>query len=92
VNLAYLLAAHLVCFGATTEHGPSLLHLSLTLGLLTAGYFWVYLTTPWDLVFHVKYSIDRLLMQQWPGFVLLFFLAARTPEESFGRADAASNA
>ena len=89
VSLTYLLPIYLACVGATLAHRESLTQLGLTLCLMLAGYFFVYLTTPYDLGFHLKWSLDRVLMQQWPGFVLLYFLAALTPEESFGKGAAA---
>jgi hypothetical protein len=85
VNLAYLLAIYLVCVGATLRRKRIVLQLGLTLCLMLAGCFIVYLTTPHDLVFHVKFSMDRLMMQQWPGFIFLYFLVARSPEEALGR-------
>ena len=84
VSLTYLLPIYLVCVGATLKHRASVMQLSLTLCLMLAGYFLVYLTTPYDLAFHIRWSMDRLLMQQWPGFVFLFFLTALTPEEALG--------
>jgi hypothetical protein len=48
--------------------------------LMLAGYFFVYLTTPYDLAWHVTGSVGRLFLQLWPSIVFLFFLAARSPE------------
>ncbi|HEX7177443.1 MAG TPA: glycosyltransferase family 39 protein [Pyrinomonadaceae bacterium] len=86
VNLTYLLAIYLVCAGVSRKHRSGVIHVGLTLCLMLAGYFWVYLTTPYELVFHVRFSMDRLLLQLWPGFLLLYFLAATAPEEAFGQA------
>jgi hypothetical protein len=85
INLAYLLLIYLVCIGATLKHKRSVVQLSLTLCLMLAGYFWVYLTSPYDLAFHVSTSIERLLLQMWPSFIFLYFLTTLTPEESFRR-------
>jgi hypothetical protein len=54
---------------------------SLTLMLMTCGYFMVYVFTPNDLVWQLGSSLDRLLMQLWPLAIFTFFLWARTPEE-----------
>jgi len=31
---------------------------------------------------NLTFSLSRLLIQLWPGFVFLYFLAVRTPEEA----------
>jgi len=50
--------------------------------LLSAAYLAAYVATPYDLSWHLYTSVDRLLVQIWPLFVLVFFLAVRTPEEA----------
>jgi hypothetical protein len=37
-----------------------------------AGFFFVYLTTPLKLAFHVETSLLRLVLQLWPSAVFLF--------------------
>ena len=51
----------------------SVLALALTLG----GYFAVYLITPYDIYWHLRFSLDRLFLQLWPAAVFLFFLRVR---------------
>ena len=46
-----------------------------------AAYALAYLTTPHDLEWHLKTSLDRLILQLWPVFLLIFFTAIRTPGE-----------
>jgi hypothetical protein len=58
-------------------HRASILALILTF----AGYFCVYLVTPYDLSWHLRFSLDRLFLQLWPSALFLFFLALR-PQES----------
>ena len=82
VSLTYLLPFYILCFGVTLKHKLTILQLGLMLLLMCAGYFWVYQTTPYDVAFHIKFSMDRLMMQQWPAFVFLFFLTAMSPNES----------
>ena len=43
--------------------------------LLLAGYYCVYLISPYDLVWHIKYSLQRLYIQLFPSVLFLFFLA-----------------
>ena len=61
------------------EHGI------VVLTLLLIGYFFVYLTTPLNLEFHLRTSLQRLLIQLWPSFVFLYFLVVsrKFPDLSF---------
>jgi hypothetical protein len=47
----------------------------LTLALTLAGYFAVYVITPYDLYWHLRFSLNRLFLQIWPCALFLFFLA-----------------
>jgi hypothetical protein len=65
---------------------------ALLIALILAGYYGVYLLTPWDLGWHLEYSLVRLLLQLWPAAILLWGLAASdrnsTPPESAPKARA----
>ncbi len=52
----------------------------LTVTLVAAGYFAVYLFTTQDLAWQLQTSLSRLYAQLWPSFVLLSFLAISPPE------------
>jgi hypothetical protein len=47
-------------------------------------YFGVYLITPYDLNWHMNYSMDRLLIHLFPMALLSFFLFVNTPEDALG--------
>jgi hypothetical protein len=49
----------------------------LALALTLAGYFAVYLITPYDIYWHLRFSLGRLFLQLWPAAVFLFFLRVR---------------
>jgi len=49
----------------------------LALALTLAGYFAVYLITPYDIYWHLRFSLPRLFLQLWPATVFLFFLVVR---------------
>ena len=51
------------------------------LGLMLASYYFVYVTTPFDIMWHVTTSVDRLLVQLWPGLVLTVFLGLEPDPE-----------
>jgi hypothetical protein len=54
---------------------------SLTLLVMLAVYFAVYIATPLDLPFQLLTSLDRLLLQLWPAALFVYFLAVRTQSE-----------
>lgn len=52
------------------------LHASiLTVTLTLAGYFAIYIITPYDLYWHLRFSLNRLFLQLWPCIIFLVFLA-----------------
>ncbi|GAH41772.1 unnamed protein product, partial [marine sediment metagenome] len=53
--------------------------LALRITLLSGIYFLVYLFTPKDLVWHLSTSMERLVTQIFPSFILLFFLVVSGP-------------
>jgi hypothetical protein len=52
--------------------------MTMILGLLLAAYYVVYVTTPFDITWHVTTSVDRLLVQLWPALVLTVFLGLQS--------------
>jgi hypothetical protein len=53
----------------------------LVLGLMLAGYYCIYLITPYDLTWHLRTSLNRLFIQLWPSGVFVFFVAVASPGE-----------
>jgi hypothetical protein len=80
----YLLTIYAWLLGVKTERSErtTLLTLTATLGLIMVGYFFVYVTTPRDLEWHLTFSLDRLLIQLWPSIVLLYFFLVNSPENA----------
>ena len=56
--------------------------MAAVLGLMLASYYVVYVTTPFDITWHVSTSIDRLLVQLWPAVVLTVFMGLRSSDFS----------
>jgi hypothetical protein len=46
----------------------------ITLSFILAGYFAIYLITPYDLYWHLRFSLNRLFLQLWPSVLFLLFL------------------
>lgn len=83
----YMLVVYAWLLGVKRERAGrlALLTPAAVLGFISAGYFFIYVTTPRDLEWQLTFSLDRLLIQLWPSFVLLFFLSVRSPEEALAR-------
>ena len=47
----------------------------LALALTLAGYFAIYLISPYDIYWHLHFSLTRLFLQLWPSAIFLFFLS-----------------
>jgi hypothetical protein len=46
-----------------------------TLAFMLAGYFAIYIITPYNLHWHLRFSLSRLFLQLWPCTIFLFFMA-----------------
>ncbi len=53
----------------------------ITLALTLAGYFAIYVITPYDLYWHLRFSLNRLFLQLWPSAIFLFFLKSSLPRK-----------
>lgn len=91
---AYMLLIYPCFVGLKTQsrERTTLLTMSVCLGLMLTGYFFVYVTTPRDLEWHLRFSLDRLLIQLWPSLVLLYFFIVRSPEQAIDKPKEANQA
>jgi len=62
-----------------TERTPGFRIGLITLALTLAGYFAIYVITPYDLYWHLRFSLSRLFLQLWPSAILLFSLKSSLP-------------
>jgi hypothetical protein len=78
-----LLIIYLIFMGVNVKvyDRLSVINTSLILLSMAGGFFLVYLLTPHNLYWHLTTSLNRLLMQLWPSFLFLFFMAVKTPEQ-----------
>jgi hypothetical protein len=56
--------------------------LFLAISLLTVAHIAVYVLTPYDLAWHLGTSLNRLLIQLWPTFLLALFLQVQLPDSA----------
>ena len=47
---------------------------AIALALTLAGYFLIYVITPYDVYWHLRFSLNRLFLQLWPSAIFLCFL------------------
>lgn len=51
----------------------------LTLGIMLTGFFFIYIITPENLDWHLRTSLDRILLQIWPMTIFLFWQTVGRP-------------
>lgn len=61
------------------DRGATRLILSISIALTAVGYFFAYVITPVDFQWQLSTSLNRLLLQLWPGLVFLIFLMIQDP-------------
>ncbi len=83
MHITPVVAAHLLLMGTSPDHvRPARSRMLATmLALVTAAYAMAYVTTPNDLEWHLRTSLDRLILHLWPICLLLLFITTRTPSE-----------
>lgn len=82
---ALFIYAFLAGVRVTKENIPSAITSFLTVSFMVAGYFCVYLITPYDLEWHFNTSLNRLIFQLWPITVFSFFMITTEPEYFLGK-------
>jgi hypothetical protein len=59
----------------TREEQETVRASATALVLTLAGYFFIYLITPRDIYWHLRFSLNRLFVQLWPSAIFVFFSA-----------------
>jgi Dolichyl-phosphate-mannose-protein mannosyltransferase len=59
---------------STQDRGDGFRSCRLALVLTLCGYFAIYLITPYEIYWHLRFSLARLFLQLWPSTIFLFFL------------------
>jgi hypothetical protein len=81
-GMVLILPVYFLLMGASRRAGnPALRCTVLTLTLVAAGYFTVYLFTPLPLAWMVSGSAGRLSLHLWPALLVVFFLCVATPAD-----------
>jgi hypothetical protein len=67
----------------SSELRPAYLAIGLILIMQTIGYYGIYLITPYDLQWHIDFSLGRLVFQLYVPFLFLFFTMVTDVEKAF---------
>ncbi len=91
IGILVVLLIYLVLFRMpiAREIRPAYVAGIVMLGLQAAGYYGIFLITPYDLAWHLSYSTTRLILQVYPLITFLILAATATPEAVFGSSGAA---
>jgi hypothetical protein len=83
ISAPWLLVTYSLCVGLrATGRGWSWgFTIALALALMLAGHVLIFVGTTPDILPLLNTSVDRVLLQLWPSFLVLYFMAVRTPEE-----------
>jgi hypothetical protein len=65
------------------ERYPMVMASIAMLGIQTLGYYGVYLITPYNLTWHLRFSIERICLQLFPLIAFVILSAAHSPETIF---------
>jgi hypothetical protein len=84
VGIFPILVAYLILFKSHPIEVPSAFFASLAiLSAQLIGYYLFYLISPYDLNWHIGYSLNRLFVHLYPAIVFVVLMAVRTPESVF---------
>jgi hypothetical protein len=83
VSAVWLLVTYSLCAGlrAADRQWSWGFTILLALVLMLAGHVFVFVGTTPDITPLLNTSLDRVLLQLWPSFLVLYFMTVRTPEE-----------
>ncbi|MGE5056013.1 MAG: glycosyltransferase family 39 protein [Acidobacteriota bacterium] len=70
-----MLVLYFLLRGNLAREKETILASAGALTLTLAGYFFIYLITPRDIYWHLRFSLNRLFLQLWPSTIFVFFLA-----------------
>ena len=78
-----VLLIFLLCMGVDIKQKDKsfLFTAAVCLGIMLTGYFFIYVITPKNLDWHIRTSLNRLLLHLWPAFLFLCFIIIKAAEE-----------
>jgi hypothetical protein len=84
VGIFLVLFGYLLIFHSRIKDNPEAVFIGLAIFVCQIiGYYVSYLISPYDLQWHISYSLNRLFVQIYPATVFLVLAASRLPETIF---------
>jgi hypothetical protein len=84
VGISVILAVYFLLFYSRIQASRNAVFISLAiLACQIIGYYVFYLISPYDLEWHLSYSLGRLFVHIYPSIVFVVLAASRTPETVF---------
>jgi len=84
IGILPILLAYALVFkpALSPELRPACLAIGLILVLQALGYYGIYLITPYELQWHIDFSLNRLVFQLYVPFLFLFFAVVTDVEKA----------
>jgi hypothetical protein len=84
VGIYLILCGYFVLFHSRIKDMPDIVVIGLAIfACQIVGYYFFYLISPYDLQWHLDYSLGRLFVQIYPAVVFVILAASQTPEFIF---------
>jgi hypothetical protein len=76
MNPLPLMALHAAAASTGNTHRQPRFTAAFTIVGMLCGFYVLYLVSPYDVEYHVRSSLDRLMLQLWPSILLLYSMTA----------------
>jgi hypothetical protein len=84
IGIFLILSAYFLLFRTRTQNNSGMVWVSLAiLAFQVIGYYGSYLISPYDLQWHMSYSLTRLFVHIYPATVFVALAASQTPEAAW---------
>lgn len=84
IGIFLILCVYFLLFHSRMKDNPDVVFISLSIfACQFTGYYLFYLISPYDLEWHVNYSLGRLFVQIYPAIIFVILNASQSPETIF---------
>jgi hypothetical protein len=84
IGIYVILCVYFLLFHSRIKNNPDVVFISLAIFVCQIiGYYVSYLISPYDLQWHLAYSLNRLFVQIYPAIVFVGLIASQSPETIF---------
>jgi len=84
IGVYVILCVYFLLFHSCIKDNRDVVFIALAIFVCQiTGYYVLYLISPYDLQWHLSYSLDRLFVQIYPAIVFVVLIASQSPEKIF---------